>query len=529
VRSAGLVAAALVSGALLAPSPSRAQCPCPGAEAAPPPPNTPGWEHIETTVTAWLNDPLNLRASVHALVTTEDGEPSFTGGFLTVTNRGRCPFWFGLSGVLNVGVMPGEQQRIPLAQYRRPDDRTPTRVPLFGVHCTSTASANADAGVPDGGAALPGRYMCGVLVCCVPGTLAPAGGCTCPLNATFRPEPGNILLGRCTCVPGATWDPDLLQCVHRHCPAGMIYRDADARCECPDGLRWDAARRGCVRDTCTGGSTWSAALRRCSCPDARAWSSAARACIDPGCTGGTVYDQATETCVCPERAPLWDAASDRCMTCPSTQVWTGSACECPSDRPLWSEDGRRCAPCPRGTSWDGGECVCDAPAPRWNVAARRCEPCPRGESWDVGQRACLSEPVCSPPCAGNQACVAGVCVGSGRLRITLTWGTPGDVDLHVLTPGGERIYYAHRSAAGGQLDRDDTSGTGPENVYWDGAPPPGAYTICVDPYRVSGATSFEVTVLNGGRVERFSGVRTSDQRGACSAGSANYVGTIHVP
>src|SRR5690606_20963049 len=92
--SVALVAlAALGALASLGP-PARAQqeCGCPGFEAAPPPPHTPGWEHVEANVTASLNDTLFLRADVIAMVTDADGEPSWQGGHLRVENRGRCPF-----------------------------------------------------------------------------------------------------------------------------------------------------------------------------------------------------------------------------------------------------------------------------------------------------------------------------------------------------------------------------------------------------------------------------------------------------
>jgi len=115
-------------------------------------------------------------------------------------------------------------------------------------------------------------------------------------------------------------------------------------------------------------------------------------------------------------------------------------------------------------------------------------------------------------CAAGQACVEGVCVGSGELRFSLVWDHPGDVDLHVRTPLGNEIYYGSLSADGGTLDHDDTSGTGPENIFWGGAPPAGTYLVCVVPFRVDAAVSWTLTIDDGGRAHDENGISqpTSD-------------------
>lgn len=83
-------------------------------------------------------------------------------------------------------------------------------------------------------------------------------------------------------------------------------------------------------------------------------------------------------------------------------------------------------------------------------------------------------------------------VGEGDPRFTLIWDSADDLDLHVIEPGGERLWYADRSSAtGGLLDRDDNVGVcggdaepgGVENVYWPvGSAPSGTYTIEIDNY-----------------------------------------------
>lgn len=78
-------------------------------------------------------------------------------------------------------------------------------------------------------------------------------------------------------------------------------------------------------------------------------------------------------------------------------------------------------------------------------------------------------------------------VGDGEVRVTLTWEGDDDLDLHVIDPSGERIWWQDNSAAsGGLLDRDDNVGVcgtdpepgGVENVFWPvGDAPTGSYSV----------------------------------------------------
>lgn len=79
-------------------------------------------------------------------------------------------------------------------------------------------------------------------------------------------------------------------------------------------------------------------------------------------------------------------------------------------------------------------------------------------------------------------------VGEGAIRVTLIWDGDDDVDLHVIDPSGERIWYNDpTSASGGTLDRDDnvdvcgtdTEPGGVENAFWPSSPPAptGTYTV----------------------------------------------------
>ena len=105
--------------------------------------------------------------------------------------------------------------------------------------------------------------------------------------------------------------------------------------------------------------------------------------------------------------------------------------------------------------------------------------------------------------------------GSGDIRISLMWNNRNDIDLHVVDPNGEEIYYNHRTArSGGLLDIDmNASGMlrapAVENVFWpDRAAPSGTYRIYVYHYAIHDRvndTDFTVRVLVRGRTVDFHG------------------------
>jgi hypothetical protein len=98
---------------------------------------------------------------------------------------------------------------------------------------------------------------------------------------------------------------------------------------------------------------------------------------------------------------------------------------------------------------------------------------------------------------------------SGVIQIGLSWNTTVDIDLHVVDPFGEEIYYNHpASSSGGYLDRDDVDGFGPENIYWTENIPDGTYKVYLVYYDPSTGpvTDFTVRVINGlGVSETFVG------------------------
>jgi hypothetical protein len=108
-------------------------------------------------------------------------------------------------------------------------------------------------------------------------------------------------------------------------------------------------------------------------------------------------------------------------------------------------------------------------------------------------------------CAAGGECFSGYCVGTGAMRVSLAFSLATDLDLHMLVPGGEEIYYApaNRSAGGGSLDVDQCSPTQPEctstphaeNIVFADAPPPGTYEVWVVNYGggIGGEFSIEVS------------------------------------
>ena len=104
-----------------------------------------------------------------------------------------------------------------------------------------------------------------------------------------------------------------------------------------------------------------------------------------------------------------------------------------------------------------------------------------------------------------QACVEVLRLGTGALQISLSWDTATDQDLHVTDPSGTNIYYANStSSTGGELDRDDINGYGPENIFWLQDAPNGEYIVKVHDYeRSSTNNTCYVTVNAPGKSKSF--------------------------
>lgn len=131
--------------------------------------------------------------------------------------------------------------------------------------------------------------------------------------------------------------------------------------------------------------------------------------------------------------------------------------------------------------------------------------------------------------------VAVIVVGTGDVQVSVTWNSNADVDLHVVEPSNEEIYYGHlSSASGGRLDLDSNAACSGdnirnENITWPAATPPsGTYTVRVDLWDACGATStdYVVTVRRKNQLPlTFDGVLTGPGD-AGGAGSGVLVTTF---
>jgi hypothetical protein len=93
-----------------------------------------------------------------------------------------------------------------------------------------------------------------------------------------------------------------------------------------------------------------------------------------------------------------------------------------------------------------------------------------------GEAPCMSSPTPS--------------VGVGAINVRLEWQARADLDLWVIDPCGQKIYYGNRSdtcqGSVGKLDLDNRCSNlvvgKPENIFWKSNPPAGLYKIVVDYY-----------------------------------------------
>lgn len=90
---------------------------------------------------------------------------------------------------------------------------------------------------------------------------------------------------------------------------------------------------------------------------------------------------------------------------------------------------------------------------------------------------------------------------SPRLRVVLSWDTDHtDLDLHVVSPDGQHVWYGQRVVPnGGALDVDVTTGFGPE-IYAAPVPVPGVYHVYVN-YFGAGEREDVITVAQVAVIE----------------------------
>jgi hypothetical protein len=125
-------------------------------------------------------------------------------------------------------------------------------------------------------------------------------------------------------------------------------------------------------------------------------------------------------------------------------------------------------------------------------------------------------------------------VANGVLEVTLSWDRENDMDLHLVEPNGEEIYYGNSSSAnGGELDKDSNAGCSIDSVkvehitYPTGATvEEGTYIARVDFWsdcNITSATNYVVTAkLNGNFVAAVTGANPAV--GSFDAGTSDTGG-----
>jgi hypothetical protein len=138
--------------------------------------------------------------------------------------------------------------------------------------------------------------------------------------------------------------------------------------------------------------------------------------------------------------------------------------------------------------------------------------------------------------AYKDVAAAVVSVGTGDLQVSVSWDVDSDVDLHVVDPDGNDVYYgAPSQPSGGMLDLDSNAGCDidhvrNENITWATAPR-GTYTVRVDYFESCSvaATNYVVTVQRKGQAaQTFMGQLTGDGDDG-GAGDGMDITTITIP
>jgi uncharacterized protein YfaP (DUF2135 family) len=130
-------------------------------------------------------------------------------------------------------------------------------------------------------------------------------------------------------------------------------------------------------------------------------------------------------------------------------------------------------------------------------------------------------------------------VGNGDVQVSVSWSDTSDVDLHVVDPALEEIYFGHlTSASGGKLDLDSNAACtqdepsfphkSNENIVWPaGQAPHGTFTVRLAYWsacNVSAPTEYVVTVATkgGGGPGLHRPVHRERDRWRCGQRDADY-------
>lgn len=131
--------------------------------------------------------------------------------------------------------------------------------------------------------------------------------------------------------------------------------------------------------------------------------------------------------------------------------------------------------------------------------------------------------------------VTTVNVGAGDIQVSVSWDAESDVDLHVVQPDSEEVYYGNdTTAVGGKLDLDSNAGCSIDHVKNENityaAPPSGSYKVRVDYYDSCGvtATNYVVTVRRKGHpTQTFTGQFTGAGDGGAEGSGVDITSFVY--
>jgi hypothetical protein len=124
--------------------------------------------------------------------------------------------------------------------------------------------------------------------------------------------------------------------------------------------------------------------------------------------------------------------------------------------------------------------------------------------------------------------------GTSELEITVWWDKPSDVDLNVIEPSGEEVYWGNNiSATGGMLDQDSNiecviDNKNNESIRWTKAPS-GIFAVRLDYYSNCGVneTKYILAVNHNGKSDLYQGTFTGPGSNG-AVGKERLITTLNV-
>lgn len=134
-------------------------------------------------------------------------------------------------------------------------------------------------------------------------------------------------------------------------------------------------------------------------------------------------------------------------------------------------------------------------------------------SFTSGTEFCINIRIASPDGLISNTirrCFVPLNVGTGDFQVSLSWSNTSDIDLHVIEPTGNEVYFGNPLGTTGlQLDVDDMDGFGPENIFTNN-PVDGTYIVALENYDQIEATPVAVRINVLGQTRTIQGILPAD-------------------